>query len=378
MAEPALRERELETARRPGAPEIAVRKVKGEPRRRFRFSPITRRRWRNFKNHKLGYYSLWIFLVLFGTTLLAEFIANDTPIVFSHQDQLWFPIFVSYTEVELGGEFATEADYTDPFVQNLIEGSGGWIVWPVIRFSYDTIDLFIDQPAPAPPSARHLLGTDDGAKDTLARLIYGFRLSVCFGLALTAMSASIGVMVGATQGYFGGLVDLLGQRVVEIWQGLPVLFLLIILASLVEPSFFWLLGLLVLFNWIFLVGVTRAEFLKTRNFEYVKAARAMGVRDFTIMRKHVLPNATVAALTFTPFLLNGSITLLTALDFLGFGLPPGSASLGELLAQGKANIQAPWLGITGFVTLAVMLTLLIFIGEAVRDAFDPRRATAVE
>jgi microcin C transport system permease protein len=378
MAEPALRERELETARRPGVREIPSTGVRAEPGGLFRLSPITRRRWRNFKNHKLGFYSLWIFLALFGASLFAEFIANDKPIVFSHQDQLWFPIFSSYTEVELGGEFETEADYTDPFVQNLIEDSGGWMLWPPIRFSYDTIDLFIDQPAPAPPSGRHLLGTDDGAKDTLARLIYGFRLSVLFGLALTAMSATIGLLVGATQGYFGGLVDLFGMRMVEIWQGLPVLFLLIILASLVEPNFFWLLGLLVLFNWTFLVGVTRAEFLKTRNFEYVKAARAMGVRNVTIMRKHVLPNAMVAALTFTPFLLNGSITLLTALDFLGFGLPPGSASLGELLAQGKANIQAPWLGITGFVTLAVMLTLLIFIGEAVRDAFDPRRATAVE
>jgi len=340
-------------------------------------SPLTRRRLANFKANRRGYRSLFVFLTLFGLSLCAELIANDKPIVMRHQGELKFPVFVSYTEVELGGTLPIEADYTDPFVQALVTAEGGWMIWPLIPYSYDTIDLDLDVAAPAAPSGTHWLGTDDGAKDTLARLIYGFRLSVAFGLALTLVSSLIGVTVGAMQGYFGGLVDLIGQRLVEIWAGLPILFLLIILASIVEPSFLWLLGLLALFNWMALVGVVRAEFLRARNFDYVRAARALGVSDTTIMRRHVLPNAMVATLTFVPFLLSGAITLLTALDFLGFGLPPGSASLGELLAQGRANLHAPWLGLTGFVTLAVMLTLLIFVGEAVRDAFDPRRAKQV-
>jgi len=341
--------------------------------RRWRLSPINRARWMRFKGNRLACISLWVFLALFGISLFAEFIANDKPLVFEHNGSLHFPILFTYTEADLGGVFETEAVYGDPYVQALIEDAGGWMVWPLIPFSYDTLDILIDEAAPAPPSERHWLGTDSASRDTLARIIYGFRLSVIFGLLLTIFNATLGILIGAVQGYFGGLTDLLGQRVVEIWQNLPVLFLLIILASIVEPNFFWLLGLLVLINWTALVGVTRAEFLKTRNLEYVTGARAMGVKNFTIMRRHVLPNAMVAAVTFTPFLLNGSITTLTALDFLGFGLPPGSPSLGELLAQAKSNIQAPWLGLSGFATLALMLTLLIFVGEGVRDAFDPRR-----
>ncbi len=334
---------------------------------------VTARRWKNFKANKRGYYSLWIFLALFGTSLFAEFIANDKPIIAVHEGQWFFPVLVEYTERDLGGELELIADYRDPYVRQLLEGPESWQLWPPIPFSYDTIDYQLDQPAPAPPSARHLLGTDDGGKDTLARLIYGFRLSVAFGLALTAMASAIGILVGAVQGYYGGNVDLIGQRLVEIWQGLPVLFVLIILASIVEPNIMWLLLILLLFSWTGLVAVVRAEFLRVRNFEFVRAARAMGVSNPVIMWRHVLPNAMVATLTFLPFILNGSITTLTALDFLGFGLPPGSASLGELLAQGQKNVRAPWLGLTGFCVLATTLVLLIFVGEAVRDAFDPRK-----
>ena len=339
-------------------------------------TPITQRRIAQFKANRRGYYSLWIFMVLFVLSLFAEFIANDKPILMSHDDELWVPVMFAYTEEELGGELPIEAQYSDPFVQQLVEESGGWMLWPLVPYTYDRADLYIEQSAPAPPSARHWLGTDDSGKDTLARLIYGFRLSVLFGITLTIMSSAIGVTVGALQGYFGGLVDLFGQRMVEIWAGLPVLLLLIILASIVEPSVFWLLGILTLFSWMPLVGVVRAEGLRTRNFEYVRAARALGVADLELLRRHVLPNAMVATLTFVPFILSGAVTTLTALDFLGFGLPAGSPSLGELLAQGKANLHAPWLGLTGFVTLGVMLTLLIFIGEGVRDALDPRRIAA--
>jgi microcin C transport system permease protein len=337
-------------------------------------SPLARRRWANFRANRRGYVSLWIFVGLFTVCLFAELIANDRPIVIVNDGRLQFPVIAMYTEADLGGVLETEADFLDPFVQALIEESGGWMLWPPIRFKYDTIDIHIGRPVPAPPSTRHLLGTDDSARDTLARLIYGLRLSIVFGLMLTISASLIGVAVGALQGYFGGAVDLFGQRFVEIWQGLPILFILIILASVVDASFFWLLLILVVFGWMPLVSVVRAEFLRARNFDYVRAARSLGVSDVMIMRRHVLPNAMVATLTFLPFLLNGSITTLTALDFLGFGLPPGSPSLGDLLAQGRSNIQAPWLGLTGFVALAITLTLLIFIGEAVRDAFDPRRA----
>lgn len=342
-------------------------------------SPLTRRRWANFRAHRRGYLSLKIFTVLLIVSFLAEFVANDKPLMLAYEGDLYWPVLVYYPETTFGGALDSEADYRDPEVQALVTAGDGWAVWPPVPYSYDTIDWQIGQPVPTPPSARHWLGTDDVSRDVLARLIYGFRLSVLFGFALTAISSVIGVLVGAVQGFFGGWVDLVGQRLVEIWAGLPVLFLLIILSSLVQPSVYALLALLVLFSWMALVGVVRAEFLRTRNFDYVRASRALGVSNLAIMRQDVLPNAMVATLTFVPFLLTGSITLLTSLDFLGFGLPAGSPSLGELLAQGKANLQAPWLGLAGFFTLLIMLTLLIFIGEAVRDAFDPRRsATAAE
>ena len=342
-------------------------------------SPLTRRRWANFRAHRRGYLSLKVFSVLLIVSFLAEIVANDKPLLMGYDGGFYWPVLVSYPETTFGGALNSEADYRDPEVEALIAAGSGWTVWPPIPYSYDTIDWQIGRPVPAPPSARHWLGTDDVSRDVLARLIYGFRLSVLFGFALTAISSVVGVMVGAVQGFFGGWVDLVGQRLVEIWAGLPVLFLLIILSSLVQPSFFSLLTLLVLFSWMALVGVVRAEFLRTRNFDYVRASRALGVSNLAIIRQDVLPNAMVATLTFVPFLLTGSITLLTSLDFLGFGLPAGSPSLGELLAQGKANLQAPWLGLAGFFTLLLMLTLLIFIGEAVRDAFDPRRsATGAE
>ncbi len=337
-------------------------------------TPLVKRRIANFKANRRGYYALWLFLILFGLSLFAELLANDKPIVLYLNGTLHWPVFELVTETELGGELPIEADYTDPFVQDLIANDHGWALYPPIRYSHDTIDLYIESAAPAAPSAQHWLGTDDGAKDTLARLIYGFRLSVAFGLFLTLFSSLIGVTVGALQGYFGGLVDLIGQRIVEIWAGLPILLVLIILASIIEPSVYWLLGILTMFSWMSLVGVVRAEFLRARNFDYVRAARSLGVSNGTIIVRHVLPNAMVATLTFLPFILSGAVTTLTALDFLGFGLPAGSPSLGELMAQGKANLHAPWLGLTGFFTLAVMLCLLIFVGEAVRDAFDPRRS----
>jgi microcin C transport system permease protein len=338
-----------------------------------RITPITRRRIENFKANRRGFWSLWIFLVLFGFSLLAEFIANDRPLLVSYDGNLYVPVLRDYPETTFGGFLPTAADYRDPAVIELIDEKG-WMVWPLIPFSYDTITS-APGPFPAPPSHIDWLGTDDQGRDVFARLIYGFRISILFGLALTLFSSIVGVAAGAVQGYFGGLVDLGFQRFIEIWEGLPVLYLLIILASLITPNFWWLLGLMLLFSWTALVGVVRAEFLRARNFDYVRAARALGVSDPVIIWRHVLPNATVATLTFLPFILNGSITTLTALDFLGFGLPPGSASLGELLAQGKANLQAPWLGVTGFCVLALMLSLLVFIGEAVRDAFDPRKVT---
>ena len=343
----------------------------------MRLSPLNQRRWRNFKANRRGFVSLWLFGVIFFVTLFAEFLANDKPLFIWHEGRAFAPVFVTYAETEFGGDFATEADYRDPYVVELIKGAdgekGGVIVWPLLRYSYDTINLDLNRPAPAPPSADNWLGTDDQGRDVLARLIYGFRISVLFGLVLTVASSFIGVAAGAVQGYFGGWVDLSMQRFIEIWTSVPSLYLLIIIAAVIEPGFWILLGILLLFSWVALVGVVRAEFLRARNFEYVEAARALGVSNATIMRRHVLPNAMVATLTFMPFILNASITTLTSLDFLGFGLPPGSPSLGELLAQGKANLQAPWLGLSGFFTIAIMLSLLIFIGEAVRDAFDPRK-----
>ncbi len=338
----------------------------------LRLSPITRRRLANFCRNRRGFWSLWIFLGLFFVSLFAELIANDKPLLIRYDGGFYVPVLVDYPETVFGGEFLTEADYRDEFVIKLINAKG-WMVWPLVRYSFDTINYDLEVPAPAPPSAQNWLGTDDQGRDVVARMIYGFRISVLFGLALTIVSASVGVSVGALQGFYGGLIDLLGQRFIEIWAGMPMLYLLIIMASVITPNFWWLLGLMLLFSWMGFVGVVRAEFLKARNLDFVRAAKALGVSDFKIIFKHVLPNATVATITFMPFTLAGSITTLTALDFLGFGLPVGSASLGELLNQGKANLHAPWLGFSAFWVVAVMLSLLVFIGEAVRDAFDPRK-----
>lgn len=338
-------------------------------------SPITQRRLQQFKANKRGYVSLWLFMGLFLVALMADFVANDKPLLIGYQGGIYTPIFSFYPETTFGGDFDTEADYRDPFVQDLIVGDGqGWMVWPPIRFSYDTINYDLPSPAPSPPSAENLLGTDDQGRDVLARVLYGFRLSVLFGLALTIASSIIGVSAGAVQGYFGGKLDLVMQRVIEIWANMPSLYILIIFSALFVPGFWTLLLILLLFSWVQLVDVVRAEFFRARNFDYVRAAKAMGVPDVVIMWRHVLPNAMVATMTFMPFILTGSITALTSLDFLGLGLPPGSPSMGEMLAQGKNNLHAPWLGITAFLSLAVMLTLLTFIGEAVRDAFDPRKS----
>ncbi|WP_127520280.1 ABC transporter permease [Mesorhizobium sp. Z1-4] len=366
-----------------------------QPARRPWLSPLNQRRWQNFKANRRGYWSLWIFLVLFVLSLGSEFIANDKPILAYYKGELLAPVIIDYPEEKFGG-FLAITDYRDPIIAEEIEANG-WLIWPPVRYSYRTVNNEIPEAAPAKPSwlydketrcGRYVdgvddpdcrlgnwnwLGTDDQARDVLARIIYGFRISVLFGLVLTAASAVIGVSAGAVQGYFGGWTDLIFQRVIEIWSSIPVLYLILIIAAVLPPGFFILLGIMLLFSWVAFVGVVRAEFLRARNFEYVNAARALGVRNVTIMFRHLLPNAMVATLTFLPFILNGSITTLTSLDFLGFGLPPGSASLGELLRQGQRNLNAPWLGITGFLTLSVMLSLLIFIGEATRDAFDPRK-----
>jgi microcin C transport system permease protein len=335
-------------------------------------SPIQQRRLQSFRSNRRGYWSMWIFLVLFGLSLCAELIANDRPLVISYQGELIFPVVQEIPEERFGGFLPTEADYRDPFIREEIEANG-WLIWPPIRYNYSTINYELDVPSPAPPSAENWLGTDDQGRDVAARVIYGFRISVLFGLTLTFFSSIVGVVVGAIQGFYGGKVDLLGQRFIEVWSGLPMLYLLIILSSIVQPNFWWLLGIMLLFSWMGLVDVVRAEFLRARNFEYVRAARALGLSNRMIMFRHILPNAMVATLTFMPFILTGAITGLTSLDFLGFGLPSGSPSLGELIAQGKTNLHAPWLGISAFVSLSLMLTLLVFTGEAVRDAFDPRK-----
>ncbi len=335
-------------------------------------NPLTQKRLAAFRANKRGWWSLWLFTILFLLTLFSEFIANDKPFLVSYQGDWYSPVFRAYPETTFGGEFGTETDYQDPYMVARIKADG-WMVWPLVRYDHRTVAWDLPTPAPSAPDANHWLGTDDQARDVVARLIYGFRISILFGFTLTIVSAVIGIAAGAVQGYFGGWTDLVFQRFIEVWSGLPILYLLIILASIVEPNFWWLLGIMLLFSWMGFVGVVRAEFLRARNFEYVRAARSMGVSDRRIMFRHILPNAMVATLTFMPFTLAGSVTVLTSLDFLGIGLPPGSASLGELLAQGKANLQAPWLGLTGFFTIALMLSLLIFIGEAVRDAFDPRK-----
>jgi len=336
-------------------------------------SPINRRRLANFRANRRGVWSLRIFVALFLLTLFADVLANDRPIVVWYDGNLHMPIITDYPETTFGGDFATKTDFRDPYVAELI-AEKGWMVWPVIRFRFDTIDQEAEGPAPGPPSGRHWLGTDDQHRDVLARAIYGFRLSVLFGLTLTGLSCLIGVTAGAVQGYFGGLTDLLFQRVIEIWTAIPSLYVLIILAAFIKPSLTILIFILLLFSWVALVGVVRAEFLRGRNFEYVTAARALGRSNSAIMVKHLLPNAMVATLTFVPFILNGSITTLTSLDFLGFGLPPEYPSLGEMLRQGKNHLEAPWLGLVAFLSIAGLLSLLIFVGEAVRDAFDPRKA----
>jgi len=336
------------------------------------WTPLNQRRLSNFKKNKRGYYSLIVFSFLFVVSLFAEFIANDKPIVVYYDDQLYTPVLNIYPETTFGGDFETEADYRDEYIAELINAKG-WMLWPLVRYSYDTINYNLPVPAPAPPSAENWLGSDDQARDVVARLLYGFRISVLFGLSLTIFSSIAGVLIGAIQGFYGGKIDLIGQRFIEIWSGLPVLFLLIIMTSFITPNFWWLLGIMLMFSWMGLVDVVRAEFLRARNLEYVRAARALGLDNKGIMFNHMLPNAMVATLTFMPFILTGSITTLTSLDFLGFGLPPGSPSLGELIAQGKANLHAPWLGASAFIVLALMLSLLVFIGEAVRDAFDPRK-----
>jgi microcin C transport system permease protein len=371
-----------------------VERIRSRTRRPF-LSPLNQRRWQNFKANRRGYWSLWIFLVLFVLSMLANVIANDRPILASYNGELLFPVLIDYPEEKFGG-FLAVTDYRDPVISEEIEANG-WILWPPVRYSYRTVNNEIPEAAPAKPSWMYdretrcqryplgaddpactignwnWLGTDDQTRDVLARVIYGFRISVLFGLALTLCSAVIGVSAGAIQGYFGGWTDLIFQRFIEIWSSIPVLYLLLIIAAVLPPGFFILLGIMLLFSWVGFVGVVRAEFLRARNFEYVNAARALGVPNRTIMFRHLLPNAMVATLTFLPFILNGSITTLTSLDFLGFGLPPGSASLGELLKQGQNNLNAPWLAISGFVVISLMLSLLIFIGEATRDAFDPRK-----
>lgn len=361
-------------------------------------SPLNRRRLANFRANRRGWWSFWIFLGLFVVTLGAEFVTNDRPIVALYKGELLVPAFVTYPEAKFGGFLAT-TDYRQPFIAEEI-AAHGWAIWPPVRFSYETVDRYLPASGANPPSFlldratfcanypagvddpechwgnAHWLGTDARGRDVLARLVYGFRISVLFGLVLTIASSAIGVVAGAVQGYFGGWTDLIAQRLIEIWTSVPALYLLLIISSVIAPSFWVLLGILLLFSWVTLVGIVRAEFLRARNFEYVAAARALGVSNRMIMWRHLLPNAMVATLTFMPFILSGSVATLTSLDFLGFGLPPGSPSLGELLAQGKDNLQAPWLGLSGFFTIATMMTLLVFIGEAVRDAFDPRKTFA--
>ena len=341
----------------------------------IRVRAITLRRWRAFKANRRGYLSAIIFGILFFVTLGAEFVANDRPILVFYDGGVYAPVLKDYPETTFGGTFMTKTNYKDPFVQQKI-AEKGWAIWPLIPFDYKTAVANLPGPAPSAPDAINWLGTDDNARDVMARAIYGFRISVLFGLILTIVSTLIGVIAGAVQGFYGGWTDLLFQRFLEIWGGLPFLYVLLIMSSLIVPGFWTLLGIMLAVSWTWPVGVVRAEFLRARNFEYVRAAKSMGMGDWRIMVKHILPNALVATLTFLPFTLSASVTTLTALDFLGLGLPPGSPSLGELLQQGKENLQAPWLGITGFVVIGGMLTLLVFIGEAVRDAFDPRKSMA--
>ncbi|HBV38495.1 MAG TPA: microcin ABC transporter permease [Erwinia sp.] len=337
-----------------------------------RLSPVNHARWQRFRHNRRGYWSLWIFAVLFVLCLGSELLANDKPLLVRYDHRFYFPLLVDYSETDFGGQLATEADYQDPWLKSRLDRAG-WALWAPIKFGDDTINFASSVPFPSPPSLQNWLGTDANGGDVLARILYGTRISLLFGLMLTLMSSVVGIIVGACQGYYGGRIDLWGQRFIEVWSGMPTLFLIILLSSVVQPGFWWLLAINVLFGWMQLVGVVRAEFLRARNFDYIRAAQALGVGDRTIMLRHMLPNAMVATLTYLPFILCGSITTLTSLDFLGFGLPMGSPSLGELLLQGKNNLQAPWLGMAAFFSLAILLSLLIFIGEAVRDAFDPSK-----
>ena len=374
------------------------------PKYWLKLGPMGRRRLENFKRNRRGYWSFWIFLALFIGSLCAELIANDRPLIASYNGEILFPALVDYPEEKFGG-FLAQTDYRDPVIAEEILAHG-WMIWPPIRFANGTHNFDLPTPAPSAPTwwltqkqcedaigahqtrdpkfrpagspgcgqlEKMWLGSDDQGRDVVARLIYGFRLSVLFGLILAGVSSVVGIFAGAVQGYFGGWLDLVMQRIIEIWSSLPHLYILIILSAILAPSFFVLLGILLLFSWVNLVHLVRAEFLRARNFEYVNAARALGLGDARIMVKHVLPNAMVATLTFLPFVVNSSISTLTSLDFLGLGMPPGSPSLGELLLQGKSNLSAPWLGLSAFAIVALMLSLLIFIGEAVRDAFDPRK-----
>jgi microcin C transport system permease protein len=338
----------------------------------LRLSAIAEQRLQRFRQNRRGWWSLWLFIALFVLSLGGELIANDKPLLLKAHDSYYFPAFKRYTEAQLGGQLPFQPDYRSQFVRDLVAGQEGWMLFAPIPFSADTPNYDLLKPAPSPPSRENWLGTDDQARDVLARVIFGARVSILFALALTVISSLIGIAAGALQGYYGGWIDLFGQRILEVWSGLPVLYLLIILSGFVAPDFWWLLGIMVLFSWLTLVDVVRAEFLRGRNLEYVKAARALGLGNRTIILRHILPNAMNATLSYLPFILTGAISTLTALDFLGFGMPAGSASLGELIAQGKANLQAPWLALTAFFTLALLLSLLVFIGEALRDAFDPR------
>ena len=377
-----------------------VTPVSGLSRLLPKLSPANQRRLVNFRGSSRGYWSFWIFAVLFGLSLLANFIANDRPLMVGYHGALYFPVVQDYPETTFGGDFETAAQFREPFIQDKVNLAGGWILWPAIRYSWDTVLREPPSAFPTPPSwvlpleARcagytqgaadpncaignwNWVGTDDQGRDVLARIIYGFRLSVLFGLILSVLSSIIGIVAGALQGYFGGWLDLLFQRFIEIWTSIPEFFVLLILSTVFAQGFWTLLGIVLIFRWTSLVGLVRAEFLRGRNFEYVRAARALGLSDLRIMFKHMLPNATVATVTFLPFIVSGSIGSLTALDYLGLGLPVGFPSLGELLQQGKANITSPWLGFTAFVVIATMLSLLVFIGEAVRDALDPRKTFA--
>ena len=362
-----------------------------------KLSPANERRWANFRKNKRGYWSLCTFAVLFGLSLIANVIANDRPLMVGYNGGLYFPVAKDYPETTFGGDFETAAQFREPYIQDKVRGAGGWIFWPPIRYSWDTVLREPPSAFPTPPSWTlsladrcagyetkaadpncsignwNWVGTDDQGRDVLARIIYGFRLSVLFGLILSVLSSIIGIVAGAMQGYFGGWTDLLFQRFIEIWTSIPTFFVLLIMSTVFAQGFWTLLGIVLLFSWTSLVGLVRAEFLRGRNFEYVRAARALGLSNLRIMFKHMLPNATVATVTFLPFIVSGSIGSLTALDYLGLGLPVGFPSLGELLQQGKANITSPWLGFTAFVVIATMLSLLVFIGEAVRDALDPRK-----